>query len=164
MAKTYCLKCNFGTEWSSAKPNFCSKCGKPYIDVSEASQGQPATFKAPSITISQTTRREPQRPVFENSEDDDSLDATYVPKIDKIDCNFTASNLRPNRQSSEQVFAEGAAGVDRDFTPRVKPQKVGKKIKISKAEKQLQEQQVRAQFKNDFLKNGKNNRNSTEIE
>ena len=163
MAKTYCLKCNFGTEWSSVRPNFCSKCGKPYIDVSESSKDKPASFKAPSITISQNDVRSQQRPVL-NNDDDESEDSTSVPHIDKIDCNFTASNLRPNRQSSEQVFAEGAMGVDRDFVPRVKPQKVNKKVKISKAQRQLQEQQVREQFKNDFFKNGKNNRNTTEIE
>jgi hypothetical protein len=164
MAKIYCLKCNFGTEWSVSKPNFCSKCGKPYLESSASSKPLPAANK-PSFTLTPSITSNNLRPVnkpIQTSDDDDiENDATSVPKIDKIECNFNVDNLRPNRQSSTEVFAEGYRGIDKDFTPKPKPQS---KKRLSKAEKQAQIENAKAQFKNEFLSSSKKQRDSIEIE
>ena len=163
MPKIYCLKCNKPSIYESSRPIMCGYCGKPYIDTSSAATVT-TDAKKPTFTLtpSISNQRAPINPVVQTYGDDDiSGDATFVPQIGRIECEFNINNLRPNRQSSTEVFAEGARGVDKDFVPRQKPQK---KVKLSKAEKQAQVEAAKSQFKNEFLNTSKTIRHSTEIE
>lgn len=149
--KRFCLSCNYGSEYSGSVPNFCAKCGKPYIDVSNATIK--STKSEPLFSVGHKPKQ------VNESGEDISGDATYVPKVGKIECEFNVANLRPNRQTSNDLFMEGARGMGIETTPRAKQPKV----KLSKAEKQKQSENIKNEFRNEFLKNGKNTRNSTEI-
>lgn len=156
--KYYCLSCNKATEWNGNKPNFCSHCGKSYIDTFNAPQNAaqtpnpvkttqtPSFSLSPRISQSQAIPR-PNQPI-RVSDDDPENDAQYVPKVDRIDFGLTVDNLRPNRETAAEVFNQGMRGeqvlkkgksVNNDFTPR-------QKKKISKKE----EARIKENFKNEF--------------
>jgi hypothetical protein len=154
MPKIYCLSCNKPSLYDSGKPKFCSFCGKPYINSITASPVETVNnIKPPLFSVSEEKQGDNQ------SNDNFNGDATYVPKIDKIECEFNVPNLRPNRQSGKEVLREGELGIGKDITPRNIPIK---KTKMSKAEKQRQDELIKQSFKQDFFKNTRTG-GSTEI-
>jgi hypothetical protein len=156
--KQFCLKCNKPTEYTSSKPVFCSHCGRPYIEASASSTIAPAASQQQQVSQTPVFSYVPSATAINSQNIQHPEDATYVPKIDKIDIQFNVDNLRPNRQSGEQVFNEGSRGigVGSDFTPRQLPEK---KKKISKVERELQKQKIANDFRNEFYKNGRNSSN-----
>lgn len=164
----FCMSCNKGTQYMGSKPAFCSHCGKSYISAA-VNNNTAAAIAKPTFTPQFNIVNQPsinntrvQTSSDDESGDIQSFDAAKIGKT--INCEITVTSLRPNRQTSEQVFVEGMRGVDRDFTPRIKP--AVKREKVTKAEMQQRKQDIMSQFKNDFNKNSssKTSRNSVEIE
>jgi hypothetical protein len=155
MSKIFCLQCNKSTQYDYPKPAFCSHCGKSFM----------ASAAAVVPTNSQPPQSKPTTPIFSvsNSQPQNipsDEDNVVVPKLDKIECTFTVANLRPNRQTGQDVFNEGKRGIDKDHVAT--PTK-NKKVKISNEERRRQEQEVRDNFKKDFFKSSRGS-NSIEIQ
>ncbi len=150
MGKIYCLKCNFANEHGPVKPNFCGKCGKPFIDSAAATITKP-TF---TPTISRNRHQEPPEDDIEYPED-----AISVPNIDKIEFNLGLSNFRPNRESGKDVFNSGSPSEAHEVLSK-KPVKGNKNSKVNK--KQIQ-QEIAEQFKSQLGRKQGNGRPSTEI-
>lgn len=158
--KIFCLNCNHGSSYENGiKPTFCSKCGKPYIDKT-INQAAAIIKNEPIFAITNNRQANPkQNNVTDDDGDDD--ENIKVPKLDKIECNITSDNYRPNRQSAEAIFKEGLANGPNSASiqrPRIKARK------LSKKEMEMEKIAVAEQFRKEFNKNGRNNRNSTEIE
>ncbi len=152
------MSCNFGNEYTSSRPNFCGKCGKPFIDSSIAS--------TPSLPVKQVfTPTIVEKPtgklnkMVQNEEFDYPEDATEVPQIDKIECQLTVSNLRPNRESGKDVFNAGSLSEAREVLGK---QPIKSK-KTSKSEQIRKNQEFKEQFKNQLSKKSRNERDSIEI-
>jgi len=175
MAKIYCLQCNFGNDYTSSRPNFCGKCGKPFIDSTKASQPQQNQYQD-LIKISQpaapVSYQEPQKPrgrlnrIVEPDDVEYPEDATEVPQIDNIECELTVSNLRPNRESGKDVFNSGSASEAREIISSLS-QKPAKGQKVGKAKltqiKQGLKQDIAADFQRQLAKKSRGERESTEI-
>ncbi len=161
--KIWCLKCNGVTEYSSSKPSFCSKCGKPFVD-SNASVTiakptvQPVARQEQRTHPGKLNRRyvEEEEEYFEHPED-----ATSVPQIDKLDFNLTVSNLRPNRESGRDVLNSGSESEAREVLSR-RPIKAEK---VTKAKSKQIQQESRQRIQEDFKSqlSTRRGKDSTEI-
>lgn len=149
--KKFCLSCNFGTEYTSMPPKFCSNCGKPYIDTANAHISPISTRKSPiaEITINNRQIIDAEYPE----------DATSVPNIGKIECQLTTPNLRPSRQTANQLFTEGYNGIG------IKTEKIEVvKKKTTKSDKERMKNEAIQNFKNEMTLNGrKSQREYTDI-
>jgi hypothetical protein len=90
MASVFCPSCGFKSEYQFSAPNFCSKCGKPYLEAhgiarsaNLASQMRSSKFK--------NTKQPPQEEyddedIEDNSDESESFsNATKVPRISRLD-------------------------------------------------------------------------------
>lgn len=115
--KIYCLKCNKPTICESSVPNFCSHCGKTYIDTSIATASVPK-----SRMVSKVINK---NEILEDYDENELEQLEKVPNIDKLEFNIDASIWKPNRQNGREVFNEGLDKND-DFIPRKKGKRLTK--------------------------------------
>lgn len=136
MPKIFCMKCNQSTDYTSKSPSYCSHCGKPYIDVSNASK--PQTI-APKIKPC---------PIQEDANDDnlDDIDNEIIdtPQIDSFDVEIQG-NLRGNRENLKQLKGQEKLGIKRQ-----KPKSSNKNLKIN-------ERGMQRIWANKFPKNAREN-------
>ena len=85
--KLYCLHCNYGSEYTSAKPNFCQKCGKPFINVASTPIPTNAKKLVNYPPIKDT------HPIIEN--DDDS--PVSIPQIGKLEYSIDGNFINRER-------------------------------------------------------------------
>jgi hypothetical protein len=163
--KLYCLHCNHGNDYNSSRPNFCGKCGKPFIDSSIASKPNQyqdlISISQPSNTQIEQNKQKGKLNRGHNDEEefDYPEDATSVPQLDKIECELTVSNLRPNRESGRDVFNNGSLGEAREVLGK----RTVKTKKVSKIEQNRQKQEFQEQFKNQLARKSRSERDSVEI-
>lgn len=83
MPKIYCPHdgCYKATIYESNKPNFCSFCGKPYINATKSNIQPTPSVKSTQVVIAQ-----------QNEE------IVSVPQIDRLEYKLESDNLRPNRE------------------------------------------------------------------
>jgi hypothetical protein len=104
----FCLKCNGATDYSSSKPLYCSKCGKPYSDISHSNLNK-------SIQVANRPLKRPSRQIEAEEtykEEDDYIAPESIPQIDKFECEIER-NLRPNREHLQSLAGKGEIGIRR---------------------------------------------------
>ena len=118
--KIYCLKCNQSTSYESSPAKFCSHCGKPYIDTTNANLTKP-------VQVASRPLKRPVRQIEqeETYDDDDYTAPESIPQIDKFECEIQ-KDLRPNREHLNSIAAKGEIGIRRP-----KPKVKGKQIQIN---------------------------------
>lgn len=81
MLKIYCTECGSPTTYSSAKPKFCSSCGKPFdkLVVNKVLNQKPTITKI-KPSISRDLNED-----IEDDYDDNETDVNHVPDVSKID-------------------------------------------------------------------------------
>jgi ribosomal protein L37E len=81
MLKIYCTECGSPTTYTSAKPKFCSSCGKPFDKlVVNKVQNQKQTITKIRPSISKEIED------IEDDYEDSETEVNYVPEVSKIDC------------------------------------------------------------------------------
>lgn len=98
MLKIYCTECGSPTTYTSAKPKFCSSCGKPFdkLVVNKVLNQKPTITKVrPSISRDLSED-------IEDDYDDNETDVNYVPDVSKIDCDIIDVNNQ--REKIESIM------------------------------------------------------------
>jgi len=115
MASIFCPSCGAKSEYQFSAPNFCSKCGKPYLESrieTFTSQMRTAKSKKQNFRQNEDTFDE-----VEDSDDNDGGDfssATRVPRITRLDVEIDSStDVRVIKfgdlvnQNGDSSFAKG---------------------------------------------------------
>jgi uncharacterized Zn finger protein (UPF0148 family) len=103
MLKIYCTECGSPTTYTSAKPKFCSSCGKSFdkLVVNKVLNQKPTITKIkPSIS------RDLDEDI-EDDYDDNETDVNYVPDVSKIDCEIIDTNNRGEKIGSIMGTSSG---------------------------------------------------------
>lgn len=81
MLKIYCTECGSPTTYTSAKPKFCSSCGKPFdkLVVNKVLNQKPTITKI-KPSVSKDFNED-----IEDDYDDNETDVNHVPDVSKID-------------------------------------------------------------------------------
>ncbi len=93
MAKEFCLKCDFGTNYEFSKPKFCAQCGSPFGSVAvnvKASTPEPAPQRQPPAS----RPLPPRKPKFFQKEDEERSESFAGDNgEDEFDDDFDSSNF-----------------------------------------------------------------------
>ena len=109
MANIFCPNCGFKTSYQFAVPNFCSKCGKPYIK----SKANHFSSKRPIVNSMQ----DPDDDEEDEGWDEDDLrimgedfsDSLFVPNIKKINVELDYSNSEVKSFKFGEIFGENVS-------------------------------------------------------
>lgn len=98
MASIFCPTCGFKSEYQFSAPNFCSKCGKPYLEAhgisrsaNLTSQMRSARFKTANQKIEDDYDDDDDESNSDELETDSFSNAVKVPKIRKLDVEIDSS-------------------------------------------------------------------------
>jgi len=100
--KRYCQFCGSGTDYISAKPVFCCKCGKPFEAIASAPP-VPTSSPAPIHTHASL-------PIRRHRRDDDYEDAERETTFDPNDLSGLAVEVVGTAESRRRVTVEQVAG------------------------------------------------------
>jgi len=97
MASIFCPSCGAKSEYQFSAPNFCSKCGKSYVEthvasksINSISQMRSARFKA-SSEQNEEDYDDNEESDSDDSETDSFSNAVKVPRIRKLDVEIDSS-------------------------------------------------------------------------
>ena len=96
MASIFCPTCGFKSEYQFSAPNFCSKCGKPYLEAHGISKSANLTSQMRSARFKTPTQQNEELYDDEDEDSDDSgtdsfSNAVKVPRIRKLDVDIDLS-------------------------------------------------------------------------
>ena len=93
MATIFCPSCDSKSEYQFSAPNFCSKCGKSYIEKYQSANLASSLKRTRNSSTKNDISKDPDED-FEEDDDFDSEDfsnASRVPRINKIQVEIDSS-------------------------------------------------------------------------